>query len=141
MQQLFEFVGNHETLSIIWVGLVLALIVSWIASLFSKIKQLSPHQLTMKVNREDAVVVDIRPGKEFKAGHIVGAKSLSQEDVNKNNFASLENAKDKPIIVVCTAGLTANRTAKQLLKAGFENVSLLKGGMTAWQNASLPVKK
>jgi rhodanese-related sulfurtransferase len=37
--------------------------------------------------------------------------------------------------------MTSKRTASQMLKAGFENVVTLKGGISAWQAASLPVIK
>ena len=55
--------------------------------------------------------------------------------------SKLEKSKDKPIIVVCAMGVSAKKTASQLLKAGLEKVTVLKGGMNAWQSASLPVAK
>jgi rhodanese-related sulfurtransferase len=79
--------------------------------------------------------------KEFKAGHILGSRQLKAEELKNGNFAKLENSKDKPIIVVCAMGVSAKKTAAQLLKVGFEKVTVLKGGMNAWQSASLPVSK
>jgi rhodanese-related sulfurtransferase len=38
-------------------------------------------------------------------------------------------------------GNQARGTANAMLKDGFANVSVLKGGMNAWQSASLPVSK
>jgi len=107
----------------------------------SPIKQISPQQLTFLVNREEGKVVDIRAEKEFKLGHILDSLHLASEKANKNDFSSLEKHKDKPIIVVCAAGMTAAKVAEQLFKAGFTKVSLLKGGMNAWVNAGLPVAK
>jgi len=43
--------------------------------------------------------------------------------------------------VVCAMGMTAKRTASQLMKAGFTQASVLKGGMNAWQGTNLPVAK
>jgi rhodanese-related sulfurtransferase len=37
--------------------------------------------------------------------------------------------------------MTATKVANQLLKAGFDKVNLLKGGMNAWTTAGLPVVK
>jgi len=37
--------------------------------------------------------------------------------------------------------MSAKRTASQLLKAGFSEVSILKGGMNTWNSEGLPVKK
>ena len=141
MEQLITFAGNHPMLSFAWIAIVLAIIVISIKIKMSPIKQLSPQDLTFLVNRESGVVVDIRPDKEFKTNHIIDALSLSNEKIAKNDFSSLEKHKDKPIIVVCAAGMTATKVANQLMKAGFAKVSLLKGGMNAWTGAGLPVVK
>ena len=122
-------------------GLAVMLVYGLVSSKFSPVKELSTHDATMLINKDDAVVLDIRPAAEFKKGHIIGAKQLKPEQINKAEFASLEKSKDKPIIVVCAMGMTAKRTAMQMLKAGFTKVSVLKGGMGAWQGASLPVVK
>ncbi|WP_206483104.1 rhodanese-like domain-containing protein [Thalassotalea sp. G2M2-11] len=141
MEQFITFLSNHPILSAAWVGIFIAIIVTSIKIKLSPIKQLSPQELTLSVNREDGVVVDIRTEKDFKASHIIDAKHLSTEKVNNNDFATLEKYKDKPIIVVCTAGITASKVANQLYKAGFSKASLLKGGMNAWTGAGLPVVK
>ena len=141
MQQFIEFIGNHPILATIWVVLFLWLIFSFINSHFSPIKDISTHDATMLMNRSDAVMLDIRAPAEFKKGHILGAKTLSQEQVNKADFKSLEKLKSKPIIVVCAMGVSARRTASQLIKAGFPQVSVLKGGMNTWNGEGLPVRK
>ncbi|WP_286263428.1 rhodanese-like domain-containing protein [Thalassotalea atypica] len=141
MEQLMVLASNHPLLSLAWVGIFVALIVVTILIKMSPIKQLSPQELTFLVNREEGVVVDIRAAKEFKSSHILEAVNFSMEKANKNDFTSLEKYKDKPIIVVCAAGMTASKVANQLLKAGFANTNLLKGGMNAWVGAGLPVAK
>ncbi len=141
MDQIVEFISNHIILSGIWAGLVVALVYTSVASKLSPVKELSTHDATLLMNKEDAVVLDIRPPAEFKKGHILGARQLKQEQINKAEFNTLENSKDKPIIIVCAMGVSAKRTASQMIKAGFANVSVLKGGMNSWQAASLPVAK
>jgi rhodanese-related sulfurtransferase len=141
MDQLIEFVGNNPILSAVWAGLVVALVYSYIAGALSKVHELSTHEATILMNKEDAYVLDIRPAAEFKKGHILGAKQLKPELINQADFKSLENNKDKPIVVVCAMGMTAKKTANAMIKAGFSKVSVLKGGMNAWQGASLPVSK
>lgn len=141
MEQYVEFIGNHPILATIWVVLFLWLIFSVINSYLSPVKELGTHEATMLMNRSDAVMVDIRAPADFKKGHILGAKTLSQEQVNKADFKSLEKFKSKPIIVVCAMGVSARRTATQMLKAGFSQVSVLKGGMNTWSSEGLPVKK
>lgn len=141
MDQLIIFAGNHPVLSAAWVAIVLMIIVITIRIQMSPIKQISSQELTFLVNREEGVVVDIRTEKEFKASRIIDSINVVKEKVTNNDFAALENYKDKPIIVVCTAGITASAVASQMLKAGFSKVSLLKGGMNSWVNAGLPLVK
>ena len=45
------------------------------------------------------------------------------------------------MVVVCAAGITATGVASRLVKAGFKQVSVLDGGIGAWQQASLPLAK
>lgn len=139
MEQFSSFLAEHSMLSAAWVGIFVAIIVTSIRIKMSPIKQLSPQDLTFVVNKEEGVVLDIRPEKDFRKGHVIDAKNISQEKVKNNDFSTLEKHKDKPIIVVCAAGITASKVADQLLKAGFTQASLLKGGMNAWTGAGLPV--
>ncbi len=141
MEELIAFAGNNPMLSAVWVALVVMIIVITIRMKLSPIKQISPQDLTFLVNREEGIALDIRTDKDFKTSHILDAVSLSNEKITKNGFVSLENKKDKPIIVVCTAGLSAAKVANDLAKAGFARVSILKGGMNAWISAGLPVSK
>ena len=141
MDQVIEFAGNNIVLAGVWVALVAMLIFSYVSSLTSAIKEVSTHDATLMINKEDAVVLDIRAQKEFKAGHILGARQIKPEALREKNFNTLENSKDKPIIVVCAMGNQARGTANAMSKAGFSKVSVLKGGMNAWQSASLPISK
>jgi rhodanese-related sulfurtransferase len=141
MDQAIEFVTNHYYLAGAFVVLLVALVYTTLASQLSSIKELSTHEATLLMNKEDAIVLDIRPGAEFKKGHILGAMQIKAELLNKADFSTLEKNKDKPIIVVCAMGMTAKRTASQMLKAGFNQATVLKGGMNAWQGANLPVSK
>jgi rhodanese-related sulfurtransferase len=138
MEQYIEFIGNNAILSVIWLALVVMIVASWFKSKFSAIRQINPQQLTLLVNREEGQVVDIRPLKEFNVGRIAGAIHLSAEKAKQNDFVGLEKQKNKPIIIVCTTGMTASGIASTMHKAGFEHVYVLNGGMGSWQSAGLP---
>jgi rhodanese-related sulfurtransferase len=107
----------------------------------SPIKQLNSQELTFIVNKEQGIVIDIRSDKEFKTSSIIDAKHLPNDKVKNNDFSSLEKYKDKPIIVICYAGMSAVQVANKLSKEGFARVSVLKGGMNSWTGAGLPVAK
>ncbi len=141
MEQLITFAENNAMLSMAWLAIASMLVFITIKSKLSPVKEINTQELTLLVNREDAQVIDIRSEADFKKGHILGSKHLAVEKINNNQLQGLEKAKDKPIIVVCTAGMTALPVARKLLKAGFSQVSSLKGGFSGWQSANLPVTK
>ncbi len=141
MEQLITFAENNAMLAMAWFAIVTLLVFITVKSKLSPIKEINPQQLTLLMNREDGLVIDIRSESDFNKGHILGAKQFSVEKINNNELTSLEKAKAKPIIVVCAAGMTALPAARKLLKAGFTQVTTLKGGFSSWQSASLPVAK
>tara|TARA_R110002126_G_scaffold172606_4_gene321354 strand:+ start:4435 stop:4869 length:435 start_codon:yes stop_codon:yes gene_type:complete len=141
MAQFIEFIGNHPMLGLAWVIIFVLIVGGWLKSRFSAIRQVSPTELTMLVNRQDGVVLDIRTDDDFKKGHIAGARQLSASQITEQKLSGLENQKDAPIIVVCQAGISAQKSAGALAKQGFTNVAVLQGGMGAWTSASLPVVK
>lgn len=141
MDQLITFAENNAALSMAWLAIVSLLAFITIKSKISPVKEINTQQLTLLMNREDGLVVDIRNENDFKKGHILGSQHLTSEKINNNELQSLEKAKAKPIIVVCAAGMTAIPAARKLYKAGFTQVSTLKGGFAGWQSANLPVAK
>lgn len=136
-----EFVKDQYLLSIVWAALVAALVYSFAAPILSKTKRVNNHEATLLINKEDAVILDIRPTKDFKAGHIIDSRQLKPEEIREGDFSRLEKHKEQPIIVVCAMGNLSSGTAAKMAKAGFNKVHVLSGGISAWQSASLPVSK
>jgi rhodanese-related sulfurtransferase len=141
MQEYIDFISNNPMLSIAWVVLATLLIYSLIQSKFSKIKNISNQEATLLMNKQNALVVDIRSQEEFKNGHIANAKNITVSQIEEGNFASIENAKQTPIIVVCASGARSISAGNKLAKAGFEQVNNLSLGMAGWANANLPTTK
>lgn len=141
MQQYIEFFSNHPMLSLAWLVIAGLLIFGWAKQRLSSVAQVTPTELTIQVNRHDAVVLDIRAEADYGKGHITGAKHLTAADIAAQKLAGLEMKKDAPIIVVCQAGVTAHKAAANLAKQGFTKVSVLQGGMGSWTSANLPIVK
>ena len=139
-EELIAFAGRHPYLSLALAGLTLAILYNELSGLFRGYKGLAPAGLTALVNRDNALVVDLRPIADFDKGHIPGAKNvqLSQFDPESKQLAA---AKALPVVLVCKSGQTAGGAAKRLHKAGFERVYVLDGGIGAWQQADLPLVK
>lgn len=102
------------------------------------VKTLSPSEVTHYINKEEALVLDIREKPEFKKGHIVNAKNISNAQL-ENRIGELEKFKSKPIIVCCNTGQQAVSASKTLHKQGFEAIYRLTGGMQAWRDESMPM--
>nr|WP_300313081.1 rhodanese-like domain-containing protein [Halomonas sp.] len=138
IDQLFEFVQNHPVL----VAAFLAVLTAWLLYELRNANAggVTPNEATLLVNREDAVILDIRDKNDFKAGHIAGARNVPQSSLD-DRMAELDKFKSKPIVVVCKHGQSSGAVQAKLKKAGFERVLKLKGGMTQWQADSLPIVK
>ena len=96
-------------------------------------------EATHLINREDAMVIDVREPAEYGAGHILGAKNVPLSRVG--DAAELAKRKDKPLIVYCDSGDRASKALAALKKQGFTRVANLSGGLGGWQQAGLPVEK
>jgi rhodanese-related sulfurtransferase len=140
MTDFYQFALDNMALSSAWVIVALMLL-----SVQIKLTALGPtavtsQMLTQLVNRQDAVVVDIRGQADFSKGHIQGALNVPLSKL-KENTKDLENYKDSPIIMVCANGIQVAGACDVLKKAGFEQIYKLTGGMTSWKGDNLPVVK
>lgn len=137
MQRFFEFVANHPFL----VGTFVLLLVLFIRNETRRGgRSVTAQQLVDLVNRENAVVIDVRDRKEFQAGHIVGAVNVPFASLDAR-LDELKKYQSRPVVVACKIGQHAGAAGTQLRKAGFENVTRLTGGMAEWRNQNLPVVK
>ncbi len=100
----------------------------------------STLEATQLINRQDALVVDVREQAEYAQSHILNSRLLPLSQIEAR-MADIEKFKDKPVIVYCATGNRSNSAAAILRKSGFSNVSNLSGGFGAWQQAGLPVQK
>jgi rhodanese-related sulfurtransferase len=141
LHKLPEFVGNHGALSALFAILLVALIVTQARMMFSKIKELSPAGLTALINRDNPLLIDLSALSDFEKMHVPGAKhvAMSQFDPEKKDLAK---AKSLPVVLMDKDGRgNSAKAAQRLLKAGFEKVYTLGGGVLGWQAAQLPVAK
>lgn len=135
MDQIIEFSVNHWPLVVSFVVLLaLALNMEFKRSG----KALTTHEVTAKINSEDALVIDVREAKEFKAGHIVDSINIPLIKLD-SEIKNIEKHKSRAIIVVCQLGQHSGQAVRKLEVAGFENVSRLSGGIAAWRAENLPV--
>lgn len=122
-------------------GVVLGLLaVDPLRRIIYRLKFVSPMEAVNLINRENAVIVDVRDAADFRAGHIVGAHGIPYADL-KLRAAELDKHKSRPIIVVDRNGQGASKAAVVFRKRGLEDVRVLTGGIAAWLRAQFPVEK
>ena len=97
-------------------------------------------QATQLMNRENALVLDLREPAAYAAGHILGARNVPLAELDRR-AGDLEKYKSKTLIVHCDTGSTSARAVSLLKARGFGNVVSLAGGYRAWLQASLPVER
>jgi rhodanese-related sulfurtransferase len=140
LHKLPTFVGNHLALSALFVIILLALVAMELGRLLRKYKELTPGGLTLLINRESPLLVDLSARADFEKMHVPGARHVlpSQFDPEHKDLAK---AKDLPVVVMDKDGRGSDKAAQRLVKAGFTRVYTLGGGVLAWQQAQLPLAK
>jgi rhodanese-related sulfurtransferase len=136
MDQLFEFIGNHWWLVGIWGAFLAALL--WDNNQRAG-QTVSTAQATQLINKENAVVLDIRDKGEFGKGHLANALNIPYASL-ANRMNELTIYKENPIILVCKTGQTVSMAGKMLREQGY-NAVRLSGGMMEWNAQNLPVVK
>jgi rhodanese-related sulfurtransferase len=98
----------------------------------------SPQDATLMINRQDALVLDVRSAEEYGKGHVLNARNVPLAQL-EGRTGELQKYKARPLIV-CEDGARSSAVAA-LRKLGFEKVYTLAGGLAAWQQAGLPTGK
>lgn len=138
MEQLTEFITNHLVLSTLFVVLSGLLIRSMLTDLKQGGTSLEASGATLMLNRENAVMLDIRTAADFSEGHVINAINIPFSEFD-NRAADLEKLRDRPIIVCCKTGTSASQSVASLKKLGFEKTYRLKGGIEGWKQSNLPL--
>ncbi len=137
MERVIEFIINHWVLVSTFLFFLIGLIIVEGRRAGSSVSNIQAIQL---INKEDAVVVDIREPKDFKKGHITNAVNISYATF-KDRVDELSAFKGKPVIVVCAMGQHSGTVGKILRSKGFDDIRRLQGGVSGWQAESLPLVK
>lgn len=130
----FVFISEQWML----VSVLLALVYVFMLSEQMKAgKALSTHQVTALINRDEAVLLDVRDAKEFQLSHIAGAMNIPVGALD-TRLAELEKHRTKIIVVTDKMGQQASVVGRKLRRLGFQ-VRRLQGGMGEWLAQRLPV--
>jgi rhodanese-related sulfurtransferase len=127
--------------------LVLVLVVSgtmliWPAIQFrlGPVREVGAIQATQLINRQNALMLDVRETQEYEGGRVANAMHLPLSQFDGRG-AELKKFTSRPVIAYCDRGSRSRSAAGKLAKLGFAEVYILRGGLRAWSEAGLPVEK
>ena len=135
-----EFIINNIALVALFIASGVMLLWPEISRLAGGTNEIGTLEATRLMNQGTTLVLDIRDGPEYASGHVPRARHIPLGELSKR-VEEIGKYKDKPVIVTCRSGSRAGAASRFLRKAGFNTVYQLKGGLAAWQQASLPVEK
>lgn len=137
MDRIIEFAGNHPYLAAGLIGSFLLLVFNELRQKAAGLMNVDTATAISLIN-DGALVLDLRSQEAFTQGHIVNAKNVPQDEFEARRDSILDS-KTRPVLAVCNSGASSTKTVTSLRRAGFESAFNLKGGMTAWTQAGLPV--
>jgi rhodanese-related sulfurtransferase len=82
-------------------------------------------------------LVDVRTPAEYGEVHIAGSELMPLDRLDSDKLKRDE----KDCVIVCRSGKRAEQARQKLEAAGCDRLSVLEGGVSAWEKAGLPVNR
>ena len=97
-------------------------------------------ELDRRIDSNTTLVLDVRTAEDFvgEQGHIASALNIAVEEL-PDRIDDLTEFIEQPIAIVCRTDKRSAKAALLLAKQGFHDVHVVRGGMTKWLEAGLPV--
>lgn len=140
VHQIMQFAIKHWQLVSGFIIIAILIVLEEATTQRQKGPQLTSSGVTHAINRDNALVIDLREPALFREGHIVGSKNFPLSEFDRQE-EKLKSHIDRHIILVDAMGLKTGPIALRLKKAGFLKIASLKGGIDAWKMANMPVTK
>jgi len=103
----------------------------------ARIREVAPEE-ARALQKEGAVLLDVREPEEAQAGVAEGAVHLSRGWIEAKAEEKLPD-KSKPVVAYCFSGFRSLFAAETLQRLGYKDVRSMAGGFRAWSAAGLPV--
>ena len=124
-------------------ALALLAVVSFLPRMIAAIRRgptIDIAELKQRIDNNNALVLDVRTAADFigEQGHIESAVNIAVEDL-PTRINELTEYLEQPIALVCRTDKRSAKAALLLTEQGFHDVHIVRGGMTKWLEADLPV--
>src|SRR3990167_6682102 len=104
------------------------------------IKSIDPTAAHEWIEKNEAIVIDVREPHEYQESHIPGAYLIPLGTINKNNLPKA--IQGKKIIIHCKFGKRGSTACEKLFSEdSYLDIYNLDGGITEWENARFMVEK
>ena len=140
MSELLPFIQANVILVGIFFVLLAFLLGTEIQRFTKSYDDVVPDEAVRLINRENAAVLDLREDSEAAGRTIHNAKHVPASALPQR-LDEIKPLKDTPLITFCANGIKAPSICRLLKKNGFSKVYNLKGGLTAWEQANMPLTK
>jgi uncharacterized membrane protein YdjX (TVP38/TMEM64 family)/rhodanese-related sulfurtransferase len=125
------------------IALALLAVVAFLPRLIGNIRRgptIDIPELKRRIESNDALILDVRTAKDFvgEQGYINSAVNIAVEEL-PDRINELTSYIERPIAIVCRTDKRSAKAALLLAEQGFHDVHVVRGGMTKWIEAGLPV--
>ena len=135
--------GGEGFIQKILIALALLAVVAFLPRVISNIRRgptIDIPELKRRIDSNGTLVLDVRTAEDFtgEQGHIDSAVNIVVEELT-DRMNELTDYLERPIAIVCRTDKRSAKAALLLTEQGFHDVHVVRGGMTKWTEANLPV--
>ena len=135
-----EFVLQNIWLVAIFVASGIMLVWPELGRLFAGASEIGTLEATRLMNQGSTLVLDVGASQDYATGHLPRARNIPVRDL-PSRLEEIAKYREKAVVVSARSNAQAAAAVRALKRAGFTTVYQLKGGIAAWQQASLPLEK
>jgi len=103
-----------------------------------RVREIGAPDAALLVEKNEAILIDVREDNEWQAGHAVGAIHMSRGIIERDVEMHFPE-KSTALVLYCGGGCRSALSADSLQKMGYTNVRSMAGGWRSGNEAKLPV--
>mgnify|MGYP002630024869 CR=1 FL=1 len=139
-----EAIGGGEGLiHKVLIAFALLAVVAFLPRIIGNIRRgptIDIPELKRRIDSNSALVLDVRTADDFigEQGHIESALNIAIEEL-PDRINELSEYIEQPVVIVCRTDKRSAKAAQLLAAQDFHDIHVVRGGMTSWREANLPV--
>ena len=135
--------GGEGLIQKILIAFALLAVVAFLPRIIGNIRRgpmIDIAELKKRIDNNDTLVLDVRTAEDFigEQGHIDSAVNIAVEKL-PDRMNELTEYLERPVAIICRTDKRSVKAALLLTEQGFHDIRVVRGGMTMWIKANLPV--